>query len=157
MSNFIVTGGLGGPLVITDGWGALAPVPTGASLIKFETGDLLINIEWEGDTPYLVFNDGINEIRQELPLTADEIAGDDWAIIKLVRDGDDLIIVCDKTTVATLSIVHRNYGGIVSIGEDSDANLFDIRIIPQIISKESSDYYIDDLSENGGDAMMPRR
>lgn len=157
MSNFIVTGGLAGPLVVTQGWGSFAPVPTGSAIIKFDVGDLLINIEIVGDEAFLVFQDGINDIRQQLPFSAEQAAGIGWAIIKIKRVGSNLIIQCDKTELSPIPIVHRNYGGQVTIMDGRDGHLFDLRVINKNVTKEATDYYIDDLTENNGDAFMPRR
>lgn len=129
------------------------------ALMRFEDGDLIVDIEWgTTDTPILTFKDGVNDIRQELPFNADQISGLDWAIIKLVRSGTNLIITCDKTAVATITgLTAISYGGNVHIGENTMVGLFDVRIIPSVVTKDASDYYIDDINENGGDAMMPRR
>jgi len=157
MSNFIVTGGLGGPLIVTGGYGAAAAVPLGSSLIRFETGDLNIDIDHEGDKAYLTYQDGTNDLKVELPFTEAQRDGTAWAIVKLVREGSYLKITVDKTEMDPIPIVVKPYGGIVHFGDLKDAKLFDARIRNAVVSKEASDYYYDDIYENEGNALLPNR
>lgn len=157
MSNFIVSGGLGGPLIVTDGWGAAAPVPTGTALLRFETGDLLLDVRHEGDIAYLIYQDGTNDLKVELPFTEAQRDGNAWAILKLNRVGNDLIITVDKTEMDPIPIVVKPYGGTVHIGEDKAASIFDPRVRNAVISKKASDYYYDDIVENSGNALLPGR
>lgn len=156
MSNQIVSDGWSGPLVITDGWGSGAAIPAGKSILNFSTGTLLVDIEFVAGVPYLQFDDGVNSIYQELPFTDEQKAGTDWAFIKLVRTGGDLKIVVDKTVVATITLTQvKDYGGTLKIMELNPENLFDLRIVKNVVTEEASDYYQDDLSENSGNNMLP--
>jgi hypothetical protein len=100
----------------------------------------------------------LNDIRQELPFTAEQAAGTDWSIIKIVRSGSTLTITLDKNDPITITgLQHRNYGGLVTMLELHDARLFDPRVKAAAISKEGSDYYYDDVYDNAGKSLLPNR
>ena len=156
MSNQIVVDGLSGSLLITDGWGFGASISAGKSILNFQQGNLLVDVEFFGGDAYLQFEDGINTIYQQLPFTADQKSGIDWAIIKLVRTGGNLKIVHDKTVVATIALTQVvTYGGTVKVMEENPDSIFDPRVINGLVSDEASNYYIEDLDENGGNVMLP--
>lgn len=128
------------------------------ALFRFESGGLIIDISWSTtDVPILTFKDGVNDISAVLPFTANEIAGIDWAIIKVCRSGSSLIISVDKTDLVAVPLIVVPYGGNVHIGEFSNAKLYDIRMLQNLVSRKAMDYYIDDVTQNSGNAMMPTR
>lgn len=133
------------------------PSPGGEALIRFEGGALLINIAHEEDGSYLIFQDGINDLRVELPFTEEQDDGSAWAIVKLRRIDDNLCITVDKTDLAPVPLVHVNYGGVVHVGEFSMAKMFDIRVLDKDIPKSASDYYYDDIYQNQGRSLLPLR
>jgi len=161
VSRITATGGYAfdsaSPRVAGAGFYVITPAPVGEALIRFEGGDLLINIVHEGDIAYLIFNDGINDLRVELPFTEEQGDGNAWAIIKLRRIDDNLYITVDKTDLAPIPLVHINYGGVVHIGEYSTAKMFDIRVLDRDIPKAASDYYYDDIYQNQGRSLLPLR
>lgn len=158
MSNFIVTGGLGGVLLATEGYGSESGAPpAGEAVLRFSTGDLLVNILYEGGKAYLEFKDGTNDVKEELPFTADQLSGNAWALIKIKRVGSNLEIYHDGSLVQTVAITHKNYGGTCTIMESNNNNLHDPRVLGKNISNEATDYYIRDLAENAGKSLLPDR
>lgn len=129
--------------------------PTGASLVKTTTGDLRVNIEYTDGVPYLIFQDGLNDLAVELPFTEDQISGIDWATVKLRRQSGDLIISVGKTELAPIAIEYRKYGGSLIAGAGSEKNMHDLRVVPAAISQAATNYYIDDIVQNAGRAVMP--
>ena len=159
MSNFIVAKGLGGPLMVTDGWGAGVPT-AGGCIIKSSIGNLKIFVRRSipGQTVTLTFWDGVNSVMASLPATAAQVAGTDWMIIKVARSGTSLIVTLDKNepvTVALGSLV--TYAGNFTFMDGAVGFMFDPRVIPKAISKTASDYYFDDIYENQGKALLPNR
>lgn len=157
MSNFIVTGGLGGPLLITAGWGTGAPYPVGAALVRFTTGSLRINLEWEGEDGYLIFQDGDNDLKILLPFTAEQKAGDAYGIIKLRRSGSNLIVSLDKVELPPIPIIHKTYGGIMTISEDRVSKIFDPRVKAAAISHAATENYVDRVTQDAGNQYLPNR
>ncbi len=158
MSNFVVTGGAGGVLLVTSGYGSESGAPpAGEGVLKFSTGDLIVNILYEGGLAYLEFKDGTNDVKELLPFTANQLSGNDWAIIKVKRVGVNLLVYHDHVLVATVAITHKNYGGTCTIMEENNNNLFDPRVIPKNLTDESGPYYQNDLDENDGKSLLPKR
>jgi hypothetical protein len=161
VSRITATGGYAfdsaSPRIAGAGFYVFFPVPAGVALIRFSTGDLLVNIEKREDGAYLIFKDGVNDIEQLLPFTDEQLDGLEWAIIKLTRSDGNLVITCDKAVVATIPIEYRVYGGMAYVGESAVADLFDIRVLGRAISLPATEYYIDDLIENDGNEMLPKR
>lgn len=155
MSNFITTGGWGGPLVVTQGWGAGITIPSGKSIIKMATGSLLIDVEASGGEFFLQYEDGINTIFQQLQFTAAQKSGTDFAIIKVSREGGNLVITQDEIAIATIAISIVTYGGLTDVMELNSETLFDLRIVKNKVSKGASDYYVRDILENSGDSNLP--
>ena len=156
MPNWIVTGGWGGQLVI-PGMGYGAAARRYVCLVRFETGELEIDVETEDGKVYLTYSDGDNDLSIELPFTAEQLSGDAWAIIKVNRVGSNLIVTVDKTELAAIPITKKTYGGVVHFAENRECRLFDPRVRQSAVSKEGSDYYYDDIYENQGNALLPTR
>lgn len=156
MSNQIVTAGWSGPLLVTRAWGSSAPsLPTGKSIVRMATGDLLIDVEESGGEFFLQFKDGTNTIFQQLQFTAAQKAGTAFAIIKVSRDGANLVITQDEIAIATIPITVKTYGGATKVMELNAETLFDLRVVKNKVSKEASDYYCRDILENNGDSNLP--
>jgi len=155
--NFIVAKGLGGGLMVTGGWGGEVPAG-GGCIIKSSVGGLKIFVRRQGSSVILLFWDGHNSVVANLPVTAEQLAGNDWMIIKVNRSGNNLIVTLDKNepvTVALGSLV--TYSGNFIFMDGAEGYLFDPRVIPRSVSKVASDYYYDDIYENQGKALLPNR
>lgn len=126
-------------------------------ILKTATGGLEIKLDWEGDNAYIVFDDGTNYFRQLLPLTAAQAAGTEFFTIKIKRVGTTVTISCDKTELTPQVVNLIAYGSPITVMEDRAADIFDIRVNKAAITKVATDYYIDDVDENSGNEMLPKR
>lgn len=160
MSNYIVTRGLGGGLIVTGGWGAELMSGSGGEIISLTNGNLKIFIRRSGDEVILFYWDSGNMIETKLPVTADQLAGNDWMIVKITRSGNNLLISLDKNDPVTVSLSSiETYGGTVTLmnGGLTNGALFDLRMLPKAITKEAVEYYIDDIKDNSGKTLLPNR
>jgi hypothetical protein len=155
--SFIVCRGLGGSLSIPNGYGATTEQEIERAVLIFETGNLRIECQKFNDGVMVIFDDGDNYINRWFALTANQLAGDDWFVVNLARDGSTLYIAIDKSERQSADLVSplKEYGGKVTVMRGKAGGIFDLRGVPKKTGTEHVDYYIDDLTENAGKAMLP--
>jgi len=125
-------------------------------LIETEIGGLSIDVVTDGNEVHLLFVDDSNDLDIELELTAAQIAGTDWFILKVVRDGTSLKVVIDTEEVADETVASVSYFGDATLMDGKKAYIFDPRFLAKAISKAASDYYVDNVENDDGDGVMPR-
>ena len=162
MSNFVVSKGLGGGLLLTDGFGADSDIPIPvANILRCETGSLQVNVRKVHDYAVIYFDDGINQVAQRLTVTANQLANIDWMLVTLTRtgnvtDGFVLNVFLDGVKAGEVPLVSAPaYGGICHVMENKSGGLFDIRLKPDAIDEEAIVYYLADMTENDGKSLLP--
>jgi len=148
------------PRVAAAGFYVFTPAPVGEALIRFTTGSLRINLEWEGEDGYLIFQDGTNDLKVLLPFTEEQKHGNAWGIIKLRREGIspcNLIISLDKTELPAIEISHKTYGGVMTISEERSSMIFDPRVKAAAISHAATENYVDRITQDAGNQYLPNR
>jgi hypothetical protein len=125
-------------------------------LIETETGGLSIDILCNGTDAYLIFEDDDNSLAIELILSAAQLAGTEWFTLKVVRTGTLLKVIIDKDENASETVAVVEYSGDVTLMNGKKVNIFDLRLLAVAISKAASDYYVDNLELDEGNALMPR-
>lgn len=156
MSNFLVARGLGANLLPTRGLGAHG-AGGGRSLIFIKGNKFKVDVFKKDDgLAYISVSDRLHGFEAQLPMTAAQLMGMSWAIIKVVRSGSSIVVTMDREVVATFSLSSiLSYTGKFIVGRMKVDSVFDVRALPRVISKEASDYYRDDIDENTGNAALP--
>lgn len=154
--SFIVCRGLGGVLSVTDGYGAETTTVTGGAVISFENGGLTIDVVKFNEGVMLIFDDGDNYFNRYFELTAAQLAGTAWMLVKVSRSGSKLILSVDNSTPqeADLSVV-KDYSGKVTIMQNKTGSIFDQRILKRFIDEKAVEYYLYDMTENRGKSLLP--
>jgi hypothetical protein len=145
--SFITCRGLGGILSITDGYGAETATITGGAVISFENGGLTIDVVKFNEGVMLIFDDGDNYFNRYFELTAAQLAGTAWMLVKVSRSGSKLILSVDNSTPqeAALSVV-KDYSGKVTIMQNKTGSIFDHRILKRYIDEKAVEYYLYDMT-----------
>ena len=157
MSNLIVSKGLGGGQLLAEGWGG-AGVPVGSPVISISGGGLTIRIAKSGSVVVLTYNDGSNTVIRSLPATAAQVASTDWMLIRLTRSGSNLIIALDKNTPVTIPLATIvEFSGNMTLMDGVEGDLFDVRVKKKAISSDAFSYYFDDVYENAGESLIPKK
>lgn len=156
MSNFIVARGLGGFLTSTDGYGAVTPNTVDGAVYRMEGGGLSILVK-KFDTGVMVyFDDGDNYANRYFELTAEQLAGTDWMIVRVGRSGSNLLISVGNAAAQTIPLsVAKSYSGKTIFMRGKVGGLFDPHVLPTSISDKAVKYYIADMTENSGNALLP--
>lgn len=160
--SFITCRGLGGVLSITDGYGADTATITGGAVISFENGGLTIDVVKFNEGVMLVFDDGDNYFNRYFELTAAQLAGTAWMLVKVSRTihpttgVGTLVLSVDNSAPqeATLSVI-KDYSGKVTIMKDKTGSIFDQRILKRYIDEKAVEYYLYDMVENRGKSLLP--
>jgi len=157
VSNFLVARGLGANLVPTRGLGSAGFAGGGKALIFIKGNKFRVDVKKKQDGyAYIFISDMHHSFQAKLPMSDAQLMGMDWAIIKVVRSGSSIIVTMDREIIATFSLsTILSYTGQVIMGRLKQDALFDVRTLPRVISKESSDYYRDDIDQNTGNAELP--
>jgi len=154
--SFIVCRGLGSVLSVTDGYGADTPTITGGAIISFENGGLTIDVVKFEEGVMLVFNDGDNYFNRFFELTAAQLSGADWMLVKVSRSGSKLILSVDNSTPQEMNLsVVKDYSGKVTIMQNKTGSIFDQRILKRYIDEKAVEYYLYDMAENRGKSLLP--
>ena len=125
-------------------------------ILASEIGNLSVDILCDGVTASLEFKDAAQTISIPLSLTAAQLAGTEWFTVKITREGTSLVFVIDKDQIHSQIVTLVSYSGDLYIMEGKEGNIFDIRVLDKAVPKSASDYYIDDIDENGVNSMIPR-
>lgn len=157
--SFIVCRGLGSPLSVPNGYGAETQEAIDGAVLSFENGGLQIHVIKFNSGAMVTFDDGDNYINRYFALTADQLAGDDWMLVKLTREGSNLLISIDTSEQqsAPLATPIKDYSGKVTIMKLKPGGFFDGRVAKNKISKEASDYLHSDVYDNAGKTLLPNR
>jgi hypothetical protein len=156
--SFIVCKGLGGAHSITDGYGDDSAMPEiDRAVIQFETGNLRIEVQRFDLGAMVIFDDGDNYINRYFPLTAEQLAGTAWMIVNVSRIGNTLGLAIDKSEVQTAALATpiKSYGGKVTVMQYKKGGIFDVRSFPKGAVAKQIEYYINDIEENEGKALLP--
>jgi len=156
MSNYLVAKGLGGLLVVTGG---LGPEPTADDLgqiLKLSTGNLRISIRRISTKVFLYFNDDVNVLVTELPVTPEQLAAEAWMNVTINRVGSNLNIMLEDADPIVIPLgTIKEYGGTATVMKNQSGKVFDLRFLPREISQTKKTYYLADLDENEGKALLP--
>lgn len=156
-AGFIVCKGLGSPLSVPNGFGSITEESIDGAVIQFETGGLRIHVHKFNNGVMVVFDDGDNYVNRWFSLTTEQLAGNAWMIVNVSRSGATLSLSVDRSEpqTATLATPIKTYGGKVTIMRQKSGKIFDVRAVQKSTGKDHVDYYIDDIEENEGKAMLP--
>jgi len=124
-----------------------------AVIISISGGDFMVSL----DGSDLKIGDTSNGVTVALPLSAAQLAGTAWMQIGIVRNGTNLEIYLDGVLISTVAITVVSYSGSVTVMENDDRNIHDVRISNPGEKLTALDqlYYKDDLSENKGNVLLP--
>jgi len=157
LSNYVVSKGLAGGFLTTQGWGGIG-VPEAGAIVRLSTGAMRINVSKVGANVVLTYSDSSNNVTCQLPATPEQIAGEDWMIVSVRRLASNLLVRLGKGPVTTIALAQVvSLGGNCTMMDGSPGGLYDLRIVPRAISDAGGDYYNDDLTENAGKALLPNR
>ena len=134
----------------------VSPITTSAD-IAMDGGGFVAKVYLDGGVAKLSLSDsfGLSHITI-LPLTSDQLSGLAYGIIKLTRQGSNLVVTLDQKIVETIPISSViPYGNNLYLGKNSNNSLFDVRLIPAVIDKPTSDYYHDTVTTRSGDSLLP--
>lgn len=117
------------------------------TLFDFSTGGLQVILS----TGSIRWLDGSNDISFSL-----SSGFGTWALITLVKDGDNLICYENGSLVNTALMTDGNitYGGTLTIA-DGSVNIFDIRGLSAALSAAVPEYLYNDVVQNNGNATCP--
>ena len=160
MSNFIICRGLGGVLTVSNGYGAPSGAVVDGAVISFENGGLEIHVQKFNNGVMVVFSDGDNYFNRFFTLTADQLAGNDWMLVKVSRTVTDgvgtLFLSVGSSEIAQIDgITVKTYSGKVTIMKDKSGAVFDARILKRNIDINAVEYYLYDMTENRGKSLLP--
>jgi hypothetical protein len=130
--------------------------------LYFHGGTLKLNVYISGPAAYLNWDDGDNNHTVELPVTAGQLSGNDWIVLNIQRQAlgtsEVLNVYLDKTLVTSITLaMHKTYGGRLNMLRSKEDGMFDIRVIPAIISENAIVYYNESISEEAGHAVLPKQ
>jgi hypothetical protein len=154
--SFVVTKGLGGSLLITEGYGNEEQTPETTSLWSMSEGGLTIDVANEGDVAVMTWKDTANNFSMNLPASASQLAGTDFMLLAFSVNNGTLSVYLNGVLVGTHSLSgDLSYGGTVGIMSAKKGTVFDHRFIDGALSQTSVQYYVNDVQQNSGNSTLP--